>query len=267
MESAEALTVVVIPDSHAQPGVSNERFTLLGRMICSVLGSATSKALGVNIGDMFDLPSLNSFDKPGSKSFEGRRYADDIASGLDAQRLLYKEIEDYNRPRRGDARLDIEWHYTLGNHEARITRAIESDPTKLEGVMSLDELTEDQPIPWTVHPFLKPVFLGGVGFCHYWVSGVMGRGVSGESPAATLLRKQMTSCVQGHSHVLDFSERTTANSKKLSALVCGYYGPYEHWAGPQVNSLWTHGISVLHVQDGSFDWEWWSLRRIQNAFG
>lgn len=217
---------------------------------------------------MFDMPSLNSFDRPGSKSYEGKRYTEDIAAGLEAQRLLYSEIENYNRPRRGDARLEIEWHYTLGNHEARISRAIESDPTKLEGVMSLDDLTKDQPIPWVVHPFLEPVFIEGVAFVHYFSSGTMNRAIGGENAAATIIRKQMVSCVQGHSHLLDFAERTSANGRKLSALVCGYYGPYEDWAGPQTNSLWTYGLAVLHsVHDGEFDFEWWSRRRIESAFG
>jgi hypothetical protein len=181
--------------------------------------------------------------------------------------MIWKEIEDYNRWRRGDNVLSIDWHYLIGNHEARVTRAIASDPSHLDGVIDLSQLVEDQPIPWTVHDFNVPVFLGGVAFAHYFTSGVMGRAVGGENPAATILRKQMTSCVQGHTHTLDFAERTAAGGKKLSALVCGYFGPYEDWAGPQVNNLWTRGLAVLHIEDGEFDLDWWSWRRLLKNFG
>jgi hypothetical protein len=237
-------------------------------MICGIFDAAKGPCTVVNIGDWFDLPSLNSFDRPGSKSFEGRRYRDDIDVGLDAQRLMFDEIDNFNRPRRGKAKLDIDWHYCLGNHENRITRCISSDPAKLEGVMSLDDITNHGEFKWKIHPFLEPAFIDGIGFSHYWTSGVMGRAVGGENPAASILRKQMTSCIQGHTHTLDFAERTRSDGKKLSSAVVGcYFTHWEEWAGP-ANLLWTPGVAVLHgVVDGEFDFEWWSYKRIVSEFG
>ena len=266
--ATDPMTILVIPDSHAEANQDLTRYTLLGRMICEVMSQATGPCVVVNIGDWFDLPSLNSYDRPGSKSFEGRRYRDDIAAGIEAQRLLWKEIEDYNRWRRGDHVLDIEWHYTLGNHEARIGRAIEDDPSKLEGVIGYEDLTDGSPIPWTVHDFLRPVFIGGVAFSHYFTSGVMGRSVGGENAAATILRKQMNSCVMGHTHTLDYAERTAIDGRKIGAAVVGcYFDHFESWAGYQTNSLWTPGIAVLRdVANGEFDFEWWSMRRIKRTF-
>ena len=77
----DGIDILVIPDAHAQPAVDNERFSLLGRMICDVRPDVV-----VSIGDLFDLPSLSSYDV-GRKSFEGRTYADDIDAGLEAQEL------------------------------------------------------------------------------------------------------------------------------------------------------------------------------------
>lgn len=271
MAAEQPITVLVVPDSHAEPGQDLSRYTLLGRMICDVFAGRENPCAVVNIGDWFDMASLNTFDRPGSKAFEGRRYRDDIDAGMEAQHLMWAEIADYQRPRRGAARLDIDWHFTLGNHEARISRCIESDPAKLEGVMSLDDLTAGSPVPWKVHDFLRPIFIGGVAFSHYFTSGVMGRAVGGENPAATILRKQMVSCVQGHTHTLDFAERTSptpdGRGRKISALVCGYFGEYEEWAGVQTNALWSPGVAVLHVADGGFDFEWWSYERIRRRYG
>ena len=267
--SSDSLTVIAIPDSHAEPGQDLSRYTLLGRMICEVFSKVDNHCVVVNIGDWFDMSSLSSYEKPGSRSFEGRRYKDDIEVGVLAQKMMWAEIENYNRWRRGSNVLDIEWHFCLGNHEHRIARAIESDPTQLEGIISLDDLTQGSPVPWTVHPFLRPLFLSEVAFCHYFASGVMGRSVGGENPAATILRKQMTSCVQGHTHTLDIAERTRADGVKLSAAVIGcYFTDFASWAGYQVNQLWTPGIAVLRdVEHGQFDFEWWSYRRILKQFG
>ena len=240
-------------------------------MICCVFAESTGPCVVVNIGDWASMDSLNSFDRPGSRSAELRRYSEDIDVSLEAQKIMWKEVADYNRRRRGSSVLDIEWHWTIGNHEARISRAIESDPAKLEGVISLDDLTAGSPVPWTVHDYLRPIFIGGVAFSHYFTSGVMGRAVGGENPAAMLLRKQMVSCVQGHTHTLDFAERTSPTpdgaGRKISALVCGYYGDHEEWAGVQTNALWSPGLALLHVADGGFDFEWWSHNRIVRAFG
>ena len=70
---------LVIPDSHAHPDFNNDRFDWLGHLINDVKPDVV-----VDIGDMFDMPSLCSYDK-GTKGFEGRRYRADIAAGIEAQ--------------------------------------------------------------------------------------------------------------------------------------------------------------------------------------
>ena len=255
----DGIDILVIPDAHAQPGVDNERFSLLGRMICDVRPDVV-----VSIGDLFDLPSLSSYDV-GRKSFEGRTYADDIEAGLEAQELLFGEVERYNRRRSNPVK--PEWHYCLGNHEQRIGRAIEAD-RKLEGTISYDDLTNDGEYPWIVHDFLKPVYIGGVALAHYFVSGPMARPISGANVASSLLTKMNHSCVQGHSHLLDYSQKTRVDGKKLNAVACGWYGDFEEeWAGPQVNALWSSGILMLRdVKDGEFDMEWVSIGRVQRRY-
>ena len=240
---------------------------MLGRLVCEVFSHATTKCALVSIGDLADMTALGAWDKPGSRSFEGRRYFKDLEVCWDAQRKIFDEIDAYNRPRRGNAKLDIEFYWTLGNHEARIGRLLESDPTRMEGIVSYDQLTNEGEFPWKVIPFLEPFFLAGVGYQHFWTSGVMSRAIGGEHQAATILRKQMQSCVQGHTHTLDMASRTRADGKKITAAVVGcYFTHIEEWAGP-ANALWDPGIAVLHCKDGEFDFSWYSWRRIVDDFG
>ena len=85
-------TILVVPDSHAKPGIPNHRYEWLGRLAVDIKPDYI-----VNIGDMWDMHSLNSFDKPGSKSFNGASYWKDIDVGLDGMLRFNYQLEEYNR--------------------------------------------------------------------------------------------------------------------------------------------------------------------------
>src|SRR3990167_5860420 len=117
---------LVIPDCQTKPGVDISYLNWVGNYI-----AAKRPDVIVQIGDFVDMSSLSSFDV-GKRSFEGRRYKDDIATGVKAMELLtkpFKKLKSY-KPK---------MVLTLGNHEDRITRATQSD-AKLEGTITLDDL-------------------------------------------------------------------------------------------------------------------------------
>lgn len=223
---------LVIGDAHAKPGVDNERFEWLGKFALDRRPDVI-----VDIGDWHDMPSLSSYDK-GRKSFEGRRYTQDITAGLDARRRFEVPIEAYNitQRRNGKRQYRPEKHSTLGNHEYRIVRATECSP-ELFGTLTLDALGHAE-YGWKKHDYTEVVSIDGINYSHFFSSGVLGRPIGGEHPAASLLKKQFASCVAGHSHIRDFSERTTADHSRICGLVAGCF--FEHWedyAGP-ANHMW-----------------------------
>ncbi|MGH7746924.1 MAG: hypothetical protein ACREQ5_19545, partial [Candidatus Dormibacteria bacterium] len=114
----------------------------------------------IHIGDHWDMPSLNGYDV-GKKSFEGRRYTDDIAIGQYAMNLfmdpIRKAIEHGTKMHRN--RWNPTFHFFLGNHEQRIHRAIDSD-RKLEGLISYRDFQLEP--EWKVYDYLVPVNLDGV---------------------------------------------------------------------------------------------------------
>ena len=70
------MKILIIPDAHATPGVSNERFLWAGEYIIDKQPDVI-----VCLGDLFDLHSFNTYDLPGSKSLEGVRYKKDFDAG------------------------------------------------------------------------------------------------------------------------------------------------------------------------------------------
>jgi hypothetical protein len=160
-------------------------------------------------------------------------------------------------------------YFLEGNHENRYNRWIAGD-----------NRLRSSPFPQTVAeliqyyrpsskinyiPFLKPLIIHDTAFSHYFVSGLMGRPQSGERPAGTILKAQHMSCVCGHSHTLDYAERTRADGSKIHGLVSGCFidpNTAFEFAGA-ARKLWWVGCHLLHFyKSGEFDVESISLERM-----
>jgi hypothetical protein len=136
-----------------------------------------------------------------------------------------------------------------GNHEHRINRAIQNDP-KLDGLISLEDL-EYEKSGWEFIPFLQPIVIEGIAFCHYFVSGVMGNPCN---TARMLLLKHHQSCIAGHQQGRDIAYGKRADGSEMTALIAGScYEHEEHYLNHQTNNHW-RGLYILHdVVNGSFD--------------
>ena len=107
----------------------------------------------------------------------------------------------------------------------------------------------------------------GVSFAHFMVSGLMGRPIGGEHHAASLLAKNHTSCVVGHSHTVDWAVRSSPTGKRIMGLVAGVYQDYQSsWAG-NINHLWWPGLVYLRgVEDGVYSPEFISLETLRREY-
>lgn len=236
----------ILPDCQTKDGVPLEQLRWAGNY------AATKKPdVIVCIGDFCDMESLCSYDYS-KKSFEGRRYKKDVEVAHEAMGIFMKPIrEEQERLRKNKEKVwKPEFILTLGNHEERINRAIDVDP-KLEGVMSTKDLGYER-FGWKVVPFLEPIVIDGVVYCHYFTSGVMGRPVT---TAQNLLNKKHQSCIMGHVQGRQIAYATKADGNQITAIfVGGYYQHEEDYLQRQGNDQQWHGIWMLHqVESGSFD--------------
>lgn len=256
-------SILIIPDSHATPAHNNSRFDLLGKFILE-----RKPDIIVNIGDFADMASLCSYDR-GKKSFEGRRYKHDCEATIDAQRRMFAPMVEYNKQQRKNRQKQYkpELILTLGNHENRINRVTESQ-AELDGTISTNDLRYKE-FGWNVIPYGVPIIRNGVAFCHHFSSGVMGRPISGEHPAYTMVTKLYTSCVAGHSHLRDFCERTATDGKRILGLVVGCFlddDQHEDYAG-EANKMWWRGLVMLHdVSNGEFEPEFINIKQLRKRY-
>lgn len=248
---------LVIPDPHAHYQHHNKRAEWVGELIADVKPDVV-----ICLGDGADMPSLASYDK-GKRSFQGRTYQADIDAHTDFQERLWDRV----RRRKKAMPRSV---YLIGNHEHRITRAIEMSP-ELDGAISLKDLSLDTWYNETVHYAGQTpgvIEIDGITYGHYFISGIMGRPLGGEHPATTIVTKKLSSATCGHMHIADWSTRTNLNGHRIMGCVAGCYQDYDSdWAGV-INGLWWRGVVIKHgVERGNYDPEFVSLDRIRQEYG
>jgi hypothetical protein len=250
---------LIIPDTQVKDGADLSYLSWVGKYIVDKKPDVI-----IQIGDFADLPSLSSYDV-GRKSFEGRRYKTDIEVTKKAMEMLLQPIKESNER----ARRNKEKQYkprmvlTLGNHEARITRAVDSD-AKLDGTIGIADLGYEE-AGWEVFDFLDPVVIDGVVYCHYLVSGVMGRPIG---TASAMISKVHQSAVVGHQQGRQVAYGRRADGSNITCIIAGScYLHDEDYMGHQGNQHW-RGIVVLHeVNDGHFDEMFVSLDYLRKKYG
>jgi hypothetical protein len=235
---------LVIPDVQAKPGVNLDHLLWIGKYMV-----AKRPEVVICIGDFADMPSLCSYDK-GKKSFEGRRYKEDIKAAKQAMDLLLQPLREYNDHQRNMRKLQYKPRLvlTMGNHEERILRVSEFSP-ELDGVIGYSDLPYQD---WEVHEFLHPVQIDGVTYVHYLANPMTGKPYGGS--ALSQLVKVGKSYVVGHKQTLDVATRFTLDGSQQWGIIAGaFYSHVEDYKGPQGNAHWRGAVMLHRVNNGSFD--------------
>jgi hypothetical protein len=238
------MRILAIPDTQCKPGVPLDHLTWAGKAICDYKPDVV-----VHLGDHWDFPSLSSHDKPGSKYFEGKRYMADVEAGNTGMDMLLAPLKELQKTQKTTKHKVYKPRmvFLRGNHEHRLTRAVQSNPM-LEGLMTFDHLNLKD---WEVHDFLKPVFINGVGFSHYWPVGAMGRPASS---ASVLVNKLHMSCVAGHQQSKQIAYGKRADGKSICGIIAGsYYQHDEDYMDQLSNTHWRGLLVMNEVEDGQFD--------------
>lgn len=234
---AYGLSIAVITDAQLMDGVPMDHLTAAGKYIAEKRPDVI-----VCIGDFGDFPSLSHYER-GTAAFEGRAYAKDLAAFHRGMEMLLNPIAKV-----GGYGLHLE--YLLGNHEDHIRRYVNENPIH-RGKMSVEQDLHLADYGWRVHDFLQPVAIGGVAFCHYFPSGVMGKPITS---AQALLRKLHMSAFAGHQQGREIAYSRRADGSHMTAIISGSFYQHDYdYLSPFTNAHW-RGMYFLHeVKDGQFD--------------
>jgi len=253
------MRILVIPDAQVKQGVPLDHLTWAGKAICDYRPDVV-----VNIGDFADMPSLSTHDQKGSKYFEGLRYKTDVEVTKQAMKQLLAPLREMQKAQKESKHKVYKPRMVmlLGNHENRITRAINNNPT-LEGLISTKDLEYEK--DWEVHEFLEPVFINGVGFNHYWPVGAMGRPAG---TAGAIINKLHMSCIAGHQQGKQVAYGKRADGTSICAIIAGsYYLHDENYMDKLSNRHWRGLVVLNEVKDGHFDEMFLSIEYLQRKYG
>lgn len=242
--------VLVVGDAHADPAHSNRRFDWLGRFIADKRPEVV-----VDIGDWFSMNSLNKYEPAGSRRSCEASYLSDILVGVDAMervRAQLRPLEDEYQPR---------FLRTLGNHEARVHRALEEDPGSMGGLISTEHFMSSE-FGWEQYEPGVEVVVNGLTLSHYYKST---RGNGGPVyAAAAAIRERGRSYAFGHSHRF----RIHRQGDLMAVNVGCFFEHEETWLPPHEQERWDRGLCLLRdVYQGRFDVEFWSMRRLRRHYG
>jgi len=240
---------LIIPDTQCGPGHPTQHLDWARKAIDYYRPDVI-----IHLGDHWDMASLSSWDGKGTKQMEGRRYQKDIDAGNEAwERLFYKVRRSRYNPR---------LVYMHGNHEDRITRAINGDP-KLDGVLSLDHLDTGQ---FEVYPFLERVWIDGIVYSHFFQQQNSAYAIGGS--VDNRLNRIGDSFVQGHQQGFLYGNRVYPTGRTRHGLVAGsFYLHDEGYKGRQGNDHW-RGIVVLNgVSRGDYAIMPLDMRYLRHKFG
>lgn len=240
---------LVIPDTQCIPGENLDHMLWVGKYIKEIQPDVV-----VHLGDNWDNPSLSSYEKPGSKWFEGARYKADTDAGNQGMELISEGMGSFKPKRK---------IYIEGNHCYRPERVVLDDP-RFEGVVGRHNYNAVE-LGWEYVNYLTPITVDSLTYCHLFQNPSNGRPYSGN--VDTMLRNIGFSFVMGHQQGLRWGRRELVNGNVQIGLVCGsYYQHNEPYRSAQATSEW-RGVAVLHeVQDGHYDPMFVSLDYLKRKF-
>jgi hypothetical protein len=205
------------------------------------------------IGDFADMHGLSYYDR-GKLKGKDQNYKEDLDCARLAMDTLLEPIRSYNRHAAlgHRARYRPRMVLTLGNHENRINRYVDSTP-ELEGYLSTDNLPYED---WETHDFLETVEIDGVLYSHYFPRNAQGRIVQtlrGAPNARLQVQREMQSCTSGHLQGVDYYCHQTGFRRYHGIIAGSFYQHEEDYLSPQGTAYWRGVVVKNQVNDGEYD--------------
>jgi len=261
---------LVIPDAHADPRISNERFVALGNFIAEQQPDHI-----VQIGDFGNLDSISFHTKGKPLLQEGMRLSDDLASMKDAFDKIWSPVDKLNAKRTAFKHKQYKpnVHWMEGNHEDRTWRYIQDKP-ELSGFVPTHDFVGATERGFNVVPFRDHVYINGVAFTHAPLAPAKNVTLAGKFICARAVEGYQQSVVFGHVHhrSIHSVNRNTANSStgtRIDAISAGCYFDYnpDYVRGNEGQLNWWRGLVMLtHISPGEVDIETIDIRRIKQDY-
>lgn len=243
------MRILVVGDAHVDDSQNLKRFGLANKLIKAEKPDAL-----VIIGDFLSMNCLSEWDRNKRAKMENKRYDNEIKAGnLALDRLLA-----------GVPKMQLE--FIEGNHEERLTRYLDIDPTFAGRVgIPADLALKARGFVWT--PYKQVRTINGISFTHIPCSG-NGKAIGNPNVAQKALKLFHNSVVFGHTHTLDHAAEHRHGSPHLNqALSVGcFFEHVDEYAVGSKTDYWRGLVLLDSYKQNRFDIQTFSLGRMERMF-
>lgn len=250
---------IVIPDTQVKRDVPLSHLTACSQLITDILRRSPKAIVTIiMLGDWWDMPSLSRHESPASQKMEGADIWQDIQAGNEAMETFLTPIRTHVKKQKIKKPRFV---FCIGNHEQRIER-FRKDDKRNRGLVSYDNLHLSE---WEIVPFEQPIEIDGIRYVHYLKNPKSKHTIGGSID--NRIFKAGWSFSQGHEQDLLFGVKYRGDGTIHQGLVVGaFYQHDEDYKGPQGNHHW-RGLVVKHITGkGSYDPEFWSIKRLMETY-
>lgn len=242
--------VTVVGDAHVDEHQTLDRFDCLNKYLKHVRPNYV-----ITIGDFLSMNCLSDWDKNKRLLMETRRYSLEVDAGNEALDRMCKGLPKKTR-----------LVAVKGNHENRVDRYFETDPTFL-GTNSLEKDLHYYKRGFEVTEYKEHYYVNGVAFTHIPITSG-GKSIGNPYVAAKALKLYGTSVVFGHTHTLDHCAEHRHGSPHLNqSLSVGCF--FEHidlYAQGSLTNYW-RGIVTLNIySENRFDIDTIAMSRLKAEY-
>jgi hypothetical protein len=199
---------------------------------------------------------------------EGKRYKTEIEAGLDALQRTFIPIDLYNIDRRVSHKKSYqpELIYLNGNHEDRLTRYLEGDPT-FDGFVSVEKDLRLSGWGFKSIPYREWYEINGIWFTHIPHNEI--KPVTGKFHIHAASRCTTNSIVYAHTHKFELLNQHLQGMQHLQQILCAgcFFEKHDAYVHGRVTNYWKGVFILENYKPGRFDITSYSIGRLRRMYG
>lgn len=256
------MKILTVGDCHVTNGQDLSRFDVLSKFIMDERPEHI-----VIMGDYLTFQCLSAWDKNKRRAMEGQRYLLEMEAGNEGLDRMLKDMNEYNekRKRNRKAQYNPELIYINGNHEDRLDRYLETEPT-FDGVVGVEKDLALRERGFTFIPYRTYHWINDIGFTHIPFNKV--REISGVDITRKASMVTVKSCVFGHTHELHISNSHRMGQEHLQQVsnVGCFFEEHEKYVEGRMTQYWKGVVMLDSWKEGRYDITTHSLSKMRRVY-
>ena len=221
----------------------------------------------VIMGDFLTFQCMSGWDRDKRMKMEGKRYKNEIEKGNEALNIIINPIIELQSLQKfnGEKVYSPEIVYMAGNHEDRVDRYLEYDPT-FEGLIGVEKDLRLKERGIKFIPYREYHTINDIAFTH--IPFNKAKEVSGVNITRKVSHLMFGSIVFAHVHSMEYEAYKRHGQKDLQQILTTgcFFEEHEDYVHGRITEYWKGLVLLNSWKPGRFDVEMYSLDRLKQMY-